>query len=805
MPTKKSGYTSGEKRVEEKYSNVIIGGDATSIGDVGKISVNKEPVSSKLSAEDIYQLFDKVYKAIDSLPDVSPSDKDYIRSDVNEIESLVRKAAQKNEKVDEEHLSRYLRNIGRMAPDVLEVMSASLSSPVAGLGVVLKKIAEKAKQGESQNVNAKDNIAVSEKVNVTVRPESLKSQAKVGEPTITTEHPPQPTLPEKEIEVQGRALSDTYSEEDLLGYQDYVDALADFIESSETKKPITIGIDAPWGGGKTTIMHMLQKRLGPPKKLRLWQRKADKGKIESSRAILWENIKAKVSDRWRVFVNPKMWRWPWQKTKRSYFYTVWFNAWKYDQEESLWAALVLEILEQVRQQLGFRRKLGLSIKLNLQRFKLEDFLLDLLKSFLTVLVIVLIGAAVATGIAIASGDTIQNLLSKAYLIGRLKVIVGLGIVSLVPLTYTIIKDVLGKIVSPFSLGISKYFKQPDYKSKIGFFGQFQEDFKFVVETVTEKGRWPLLIFVDDLDRCTANKAAAVIESINLLLDSEHCVFIIGMDSHILASSIQAKYKDLQDFFRDPDNPAGLSLGHKFLEKIIQIDFRVPTPDPKHVYDFIDINLGRNPALPPPQPQVNEPQRLLQAEQRTGKSLAEAKIAVQQSNPEIATELEKAVEEIKARSFDDNDEVQQAVRDSAPFLGYNPRKIKRYINLYRLQALIAYRRGVLEDSVSLDMLGKWILISLRWHEFLDEALEHPAFVKNFFDLATNLKNANTPEKRKTVLDNITERLLNQDRIKLLLDNQDLLQLLSSIPHSADDVKNYLQLVQLSSPTRVNEES
>jgi hypothetical protein len=805
MPTKKSGYTSGEKRVEEKYSNVIIGGDATSIGDVGKISVNKEPVSSKLSAEDIYQLFDKVYKAIDSLPDVSPSDKDYIRSDVNEIESLVRKAAPKNEKVDEEHLSRYLRNIGRMAPDVLEVMSASLSSPVAGLGVVLKKIAEKAKQGESQNVNAKDNIAVSEKVNVTVRPESLKSQAKVGEPTITTEHPPQPTLPEKEIEVQGRALSDTYSEEDLLGYQDYVDALADFIESSETKKPITIGIDAPWGGGKTTIMHMLQKRLGPPKKLRLWQRKADKGKIESSRAILWENIKAKVSDRWRVFVNPKMWRWPWQKTKRSYFYTVWFNAWKYDQEESLWAALVLEILEQVRQQLGFRRKLGLSIKLNLQRFKLEDFLLDLLKSFLTVLVIVLIGAAVATGIAIASGDTIQNLLSKAYLIGRLKVIVGLGIVSLVPLTYTIIKDVLGKIVSPFSLGISKYFKQPDYKSKIGFFGQFQEDFKFVVETVTEKGRWPLLIFVDDLDRCTANKAAAVIESINLLLDSEHCVFIIGMDSHILASSIQAKYKDLQDFFRDPDNPAGLSLGHKFLEKIIQIDFRVPTPDPKHVYDFIDINLGRNPALPPPQPQVNEPQRLLQAEQRTGKSLAEAKIAVQQSNPEIATELEKAVEEIKARSFDDNDEVQQAVRDSAPFLGYNPRKIKRYINLYRLQALIAYRRGVLEDSVSLDMLGKWILISLRWHEFLDEALEHPAFVKNFFDLATNLKNANTPEKRKTVLDNITERLLNQDRIKLLLDNQDLLQLLSSIPHSADDVKNYLQLVQLSSPTRVNEES
>lgn len=664
---------------------------------------------------------------------------------------------------------------------------------------------KKPRESQSSKVDATGNVTISGTLDATLQPVSIASEGKVGEPTITTQSPAQPDQAEEGIEVRGKALSDIYSDKDLLGYKDYVDALVDFIESSDTKKPITIGIDAPWGGGKTTMMHMLEKRLGPPKKIRLWQRETDQGKLENSLKALWGNIKTKVSNGWRILISPRSWIPLLRKPKRPYFYTVWFNAWKYDQEESLWAALVLEILKQVRQQLGFWRKVWLSIKLNWQRFKWDDLLLDFLKSFLFVFVIALLGLGVAAGVAIASGDTIQSL-SKAYAISRIKVINALGIISLVPLTYTIIKDVLGRIVSPFSLGIAKYFKKPDYESKIGFIGQFEEDFISVVSTVTQKGKWPLLIFIDDLDRCTPNKAAAVIESINLLLGSEHCVFIIGMDSHVLASSIQAKYKELQEFFRDPDNPGGLSLGHKFLEKIIQIDFRVPTPDPEHVNSFIDISLGRNPAITSAQPQVNEPQRLLQAEQRAGKSLEEAKQVVQQSNPDLTSEsIEEAAEEIKARSFDDNDEVQKTVREAAPYLDYNPRKIKRYINLYRLQSLIAYRRDVLEDTVSLDVLGRWILIALRWPEFFDETLERPNLPKTFQEMAKKLQSAKTTAKRKTVLDSITGSALNQDRIKLLLDNQDIVQLLSTIPLTPDEVKNYLQLVQLSGPTQANEES
>lgn len=763
-------------------------------------STKKENVT--LSEQEVQKILDQLYKAIESRPQTLPVNKQELMSEVNDIEMLVKEASKNQEPIDEGYLSRRLRNLARMAPDIFEVIMATLGSPLSGLGLAISKFLSSETKSEKidQSIPA-STTKQKEPLPATPKDPTIKTNSKKD----TKRRPRKTKAPvEEKVEVQGRALADTYSRKDYLGYETYVQALIDFIESPDTIKPITIGIDAPWGGGKTTIMRMLEKRLGPPRKLWLWQSENDEEKIEKSWKILWGNLREKIKNGSNILANPRSWL-RLIKQKRIYLYTVWFNAWRYDQEDALWAALVLETLKQVRQQLGFWRKLWLSTKLNWKRFKLGDLLIDFIKSFLFVVIIALLGFAVAAGVAIASGDTIQDL-SKAYVISRIKVINVLGIMSLVSLTYTVIKDVIGKIVSPFSLGIAKYFKKPDYESKIGFLGQFQEDFKSVVATVTEYGKWPLLIFIDDLDRCTANKAAEVIESINLLLGSEHCVFVIGMDSHVLASSIQAKYKDLQEFFRDPDNPGGLSLGYKFLEKIIQIDFRVPTPDPEYVNKFIDISLGRNPDFSETEPQVNEPQRLIQAEQRSGKSLEEAKEVVQQRNPEFTSEaIDSAVKEIEARSFDDNDEVQKTVREAAPYLDYNPRKIKRYINLYRLQALIAYRRRVLEATVSLDVLGRWILIALRWPEFFNVSLEHPSLPNRFHDLGKRLQSAKTAAQRKTVLDSITGSALNQDRIKLLLDNQDIVQLLSTIPLTPDEVKNYLQLVQLSSPTQANEES
>ncbi|MBU0613861.1 TIR domain-containing protein, partial [Patescibacteria group bacterium] len=333
------------------------------------------------------------------------------------------------------------------------------------------------------------------------------------------------------VNIEGLALSDTYSQIDLLGYSDYVEALANFIQSHKTQKPITIGIDAAWGGGKTTLMRLLKNRLVP--------------QIKNNRIKSGEHI-----------------------------YTVWFDAWKYDQQEILWAALVLEILDQVRIQFDWKQKLGLFIRLNKTRFDWVAFGLSIIKA--VGIAVVLSLAAFSAFLILVSILETTWLETFEWLKTYSKVLAVLGLATL---TYTMFKDLTALIVSPFGLGISQYIKKPNYKEKIGFISKFAEDYKCVISAVTKKGVWPLVVFIDDLDRCSPAKAAEVIEAMNLLLDSEHCVFILGMDTAMLSRSIQAKYKDIQPFFDDVDYPSRTGLGRHFLEKIVQIDFRIPHPNP----------------------------------------------------------------------------------------------------------------------------------------------------------------------------------------------------------------------------------
>lgn len=125
------------------------------VGDISDISGNvnvaggnitTHQTTTGLSVAEIKQLFDGLYTVIESNKKVSPTQKEDLKAEVEEIQATVTEAAQKNEKVDEGFLSRRFRNIARMAPDVLDVIVATLANPLAGLGVAVKKIAEKARE-----------------------------------------------------------------------------------------------------------------------------------------------------------------------------------------------------------------------------------------------------------------------------------------------------------------------------------------------------------------------------------------------------------------------------------------------------------------------------------------------------------------------------------------------------------------------------------------------------------------------------------------------------------------------------------
>ncbi len=96
------------------------------------------------TAQMLAKSFKEIFAAIEAHPSITDTDKADLHSDVEEIEEELTKG----DKANESFLSKRLRNIGRIAPDILQVVIAAIADPLAGLGVVAAKIAEKA-QNES--------------------------------------------------------------------------------------------------------------------------------------------------------------------------------------------------------------------------------------------------------------------------------------------------------------------------------------------------------------------------------------------------------------------------------------------------------------------------------------------------------------------------------------------------------------------------------------------------------------------------------------------------------------------------------
>lgn len=99
-----------------------------------------------LSTSQIQTLFAPLYDAIAASPHASPATRVDLKEDVEKIQSTVVEAAKQNKPIDVGFLAQRFRSIARMAPDILDVVVATLGGPLAGMGVALSKIAQKAKE-----------------------------------------------------------------------------------------------------------------------------------------------------------------------------------------------------------------------------------------------------------------------------------------------------------------------------------------------------------------------------------------------------------------------------------------------------------------------------------------------------------------------------------------------------------------------------------------------------------------------------------------------------------------------------------
>lgn len=134
-----STITTGDIRTG---GGAYVGGDVTVEGGdfVGRDKITTTYQGERLA--EVNALFDKLYAVVQARPETPPEERDDLQAEIEEVQQ----ALTAEEAVDEGFLARRLRNIGRMAPDILEVVLDTLANPVIGLRTVVRKIRERAKE-----------------------------------------------------------------------------------------------------------------------------------------------------------------------------------------------------------------------------------------------------------------------------------------------------------------------------------------------------------------------------------------------------------------------------------------------------------------------------------------------------------------------------------------------------------------------------------------------------------------------------------------------------------------------------------
>ncbi|MFM7478946.1 MAG: P-loop NTPase fold protein, partial [Microcystis aeruginosa] len=530
--------------------------------------------------------------------------------------------------------------------------------------------------------------------------------------------------------IRNTSVSDQATNNDALGFEPYVIAIAEFLLHEQTQPPLTLSVEGEWGSGKSSFMKMLEEYL---------RKKGGR--------------------------------------------TVWFNAWRHDKAESVWAAFALSFIKQISTPKNWRdlpRVILGHFKLQLLRFNLEKGLFELIKALPLIIFVICASIAIPFILIVYGVEGINELIrattsqdvfwSKINSVFKLLFTAG-GLTLSGAGIFAGIKSLsrnFQRLLQNPKNNLIKYIEAPDYKKQSTFVEEFHEDFAKIVDAYIGNDR--VYVFIDDLDRCEHPKSADLMQAINLMIaDDPSVVFILGMDREKVAASLAVKYENILKYLPsetteiDPDILArrsankGLAYGYTFIEKFVQLPFLVPQPSQSDFERFLtQLATSTPPNLQPAKPhftffqllwgkfKLALPRRNNSQKHLTSPTSNQTSDLNNSSpdNPSIQseqTEKEKAqaavikrLEAIQVNKSDNRDSqtVRNVIMMVAPALDYNPRRIKHFINVFRLKVYIANETGLffekldennilLDPSLTFEQLGKFTAISLKWPLLLSD--------------------------------------------------------------------------------------
>lgn len=592
------------------------------------------------------------------------------------------------------------------------------------------------------------------------------------------------SLKENSTGISTFIASDCWTLSDELGHDAYAYAVYKFLIHKDTKPPLTISIQAPWGGGKTSLMRMIQNNLDPKalEKYIEYKEGSFNGKrdekitgktsinLNSWLAVYYGHISSLFNQRNEkksissfsasdiIFDNNLVKRKngaiPKEKLKvippqnkltveqacnelsafthgmkpkfeipgfdeNDQRLTIWFNVWKYENTEQVWAGLADAIIRQFGERLEpvkreifwlylhYRRLDPDKVRNTIYMHILTEFLHNMrfwflgALSMLIILFYLFITKISSLFIPITSLSIISTLIIKGFF------------------QYQDVKK------TPAEISISKYLRVPDYNAKLGFVHFAEEDLKYVLEDLITK---PIVIFIDDLDRCSPDKVADLTGAINLFLAGEfkNCIFVLGMDPEIVAASLEEAHSKM--ISKLPSGAKNTPIGWRFMDKFVQLPLVIPLADKdsldNYVRSLLSDYIGIEKIDEKVKNDINE--ELPKVEDFTQIGALVKKYTEKYNlnedqqlciNHVLTQNVRFKKVDYGVASFSDkNSEILSLVKGVAPEFSRNPRDLKRFFNIFRFLYFLKWARE--EDgkpSLSLEQLCRWIVLSMKWPE------------------------------------------------------------------------------------------
>ena len=122
-----------------------------------------------------------------------------------------------------------------------------------------------------------------------------------------------------------------------------------------------------------------------------------------------------------------------------------------------------------------------------------------------------------------------------------------------------------RVLIPVSARVLDYVRRPAYAERMGYQHLVLDDLRFVLDRLRAgRDRPRVVVFIDDLDRCADEKVMEILQAINLILGESDFFVVLGMDTDMIQNAIGRQYPGA-----DSELPA------RYLRKIVQLRFSVP--------------------------------------------------------------------------------------------------------------------------------------------------------------------------------------------------------------------------------------